>query len=298
MNPLKTEHSEPPIPKVSRGRIERLEHYPFAYVSARHIDVWLPEGYPSHGDYAVLYMNDGQMLFDPAITWNKQSWGVADIVDTLSSKGKIRQCIVVGIHSNTGRHSDYFPKKPFDNLPVAYREFLLNQAKRDDETPLFMTDIQSDNYLKFMVKELKPLIDSRYATLSNPANTFIAGSSMGALISIYAICEYPEVFGGAACLSTHWTGLFSAQNNPIPGVFMDYLRRHLPDPNSHRIYFDYGTETLDALYEPYQLQVDQIMLSKGYTLSNWQTQKFVGENHSEEAWRKRLHIPITFLLHS
>lgn len=95
------------------------------YISPRHIDVWLPEGYASNGEYAVLYMNDGQMLFDGATTWNKQSWGVAEIVDELSSTNKIRACIVVGIWNSGGsRHSDYFPKKPFDNLPVEYREFL------------------------------------------------------------------------------------------------------------------------------------------------------------------------------
>jgi enterochelin esterase-like enzyme len=286
------------IPKVTQGRIERLENFKSAFVSPRHIDVWLPEGYPSHGEYAVLYMNDGQMLFDDAITWNKQSWGVAEIVGELSSTGKIRDCIVVGIWNSSGsRHSDYFPKKPFDNLPSAYREYLM-QAKREDGIPLFAIDIRSDDYLKFITEELKPYIDRRYATLPNLESTFIAGSSMGGLISIYAVCEYPEVFGGAACLSTHWIGIFTDENNPIPDVLIEYLRQNLPGPVGHRIYFDHGTETLDVFYEPYQLRVDQIMMSKGYSSANWQTRKFVGEEHSEEAWRKRLHIPITFLLHS
>jgi hypothetical protein len=79
-------------------------------------------------------------------------------------------------------------------------------------------------------------------------------------------------------------------------VLIEYLRQKLPNPTDHRIYFDHGTETLDALYEPYQLRVDQIMIDKGYSSANWQTRKFVGEEHSEKAWRKRLHIPIKFLL--
>jgi predicted alpha/beta superfamily hydrolase len=285
-----------PLPIVSTGRIERLENIRSDYVSSRHIDVWLPEGYPSRGKYAVLYMNDGQMLFDSATTWNGQSWGVAETVGELSSTGKIRNCIVVAIWNSGGnRHSDYFPQKPFEHLPAAYRESL-KEAKREDGTTLFPIAIRSDDYLKFITKELKPFIDCRYATLPDLASTFIAGSSMGGMISIYAVCEYPEIFCGAACMSTHWLGIFTEKNNPIPDAFFSYLYQSLPSPKDHRFYFDYGTETLDAFYAPYQLKVDQIMISKGYTSKNWQTRKFIGEEHSENAWRKRLHIPITFLL--
>ncbi len=66
--------------------------------------------------------------------------------------------------------------------------------------------------------------------------------------------------------------------------------------NFIRFSYGYGTETLDAMYEPFQLQVDSIMILKGYDGSNWKTMKFPGENHSEDAWKKRLCIPITFLM--
>ena len=287
------------VPIVLRGSIERHANFRSSYVSRRHVDVWLPDNYRPDGEYAVLYMNDGQMLFDAAITWNKQAWGVAEVVGELISAGKIKDCIVVGIwNTSNSRHSDYFPKKPFENLSDVYREYLLKQAKREDGTRFFVTDIKSDNYLKFITEELKPFIDQTYPTLSDSGNTFIAGSSMGGLISIYAVCEYPEVFGGAACLSTHWVGISTDENNPIPDAFIEYLHQNLPDPATHRLYFDYGTETLDALYEPYQLRVDQIMINKGYNPANWQTRKFEGAEHSEEAWRKRFHIPVVFLLRS
>lgn len=107
---------------------------------------------------------------------------------------------------------------------------------------------------------------------------------------------YPEVFSGAACLSTHWVGTFDTLNNPIPEAFAAYMYQNLPSPNNHKIYFDFGTETLDSFYEPFQTLIDSVMLSKGYSEQNWTTQKFVGEDHSERAWNKRLHIPITFLL--
>ena len=65
-----------PMPQVSAGRIERHENFPSRFVDARHVDVWLPEGYGPEGRYSVIYMHDGQMLFDAAITWNKQEWKV------------------------------------------------------------------------------------------------------------------------------------------------------------------------------------------------------------------------------
>jgi enterochelin esterase-like enzyme len=119
---------------------------------------------------------------------------------------------------------------------------------------------------------------------------------MGGLISLYAICEYPEVFGAAACISTHWPGIFAVENNPIPDAFYTYMRKKLPNPKTNRIYFDYGDQTLDALYPPLQKMADTVMTEKGFTVANWSTQFFPGKNHSEAAWSERLHIPMAFLL--
>ena len=147
-----------------------------------------------------------------------------------------------------------------------------------------------------MVKELKPYIDSHYAVSTKTEDTFIAGSSMGGLISMYALCEYPNVFGGAACLSTHWPGIFSMEGNPIPDAFLAYMNKHLPKANTHKLYFDYGDQTLDALYLPLQQKVDSLMLAKGYNDSHWLTKFYPGDDHSEKSWNKRLHIPLEFLL--
>ncbi len=75
------------------------------------------------------------------------------------------------------------------------------------------------------------------------------------------------------------------------------MERNLPEPATHKIYFDYGTQTLDSLYEPYQLIADSIMKKRGYSQNeNWLTRKFEGAKHDENAWRNRLHIPLQFLL--
>jgi predicted alpha/beta superfamily hydrolase len=170
------------------------------------------------------------------------------------------------------------------------------EAGQNNQPLFFSEGVKSDGYLKFIVHELKPFIDKTYSTMTGRENTFTSGSSMGGLISLYAICEYPDVFGGAACLSTHWIGTSYERNNPIPSLFMVYLENNLPDPAVHKLYFDYGTETLDSLYEPYQLQADSIIVSRGYNVSNFLSLKFNGKDHSEISWAERLHIPLVFLL--
>lgn len=281
---------------LTSGSLYRIENFASQHLPARNVDIWLPDGYSEKEQYAVLYMHDGQMLFDASTTWNGQEWGADEALGKLMKEGKIRKTILVSTWNTEDRHAEYFPQKPFESLPAAFQDSLINLGRRSGSTPLFSKKVLSDSYLKFLVTELKPYIDRHYATLPDRANTFIAGSSMGGLISWYALCEYPEVFGGAACLSTHWPGSFAAEGNPIPAAFANYLSQNLPTPGNHKIYFDYGTETLDAMYEPLQLQVDEVMKQKGYDADSWTTLRFQGEEHSENSWKKRLHIPLEFLL--
>lgn len=281
---------------VSSGKIDHIKKFKSAYVDARNVDIWLPNGYSKEKKYAVLYMHDGQMLFDATTTWNKQEWGVDETAALLMIKRKTIDFIVVGISNiSEKRHADYFPQKPFDDLSIKDKTFVNNTLQESARTKAIFQPV-SDNYLKFIVDELKPYIDKNYATAKGPEYTFIMGSSMGGLISMYAICEYPTVFGGAACMSTHWPGIFLVENNPIPDAFLTYLRKNLPDPKTHKIYFDFGTATLDALYLPLQKKVDEVMVEKGYTFTNWETLKFDGADHSEKAWKERLSTPLLFLL--
>ncbi|MEM9836184.1 MAG: alpha/beta hydrolase-fold protein [Bacteroidota bacterium] len=282
--------------KLDNGALERYENFNSALIPARNVDVWLPDNYSDEQSYAVLYMHDGQMLFDSTTTWNKQEWGADEVLSELMAQNKIKPTILVGIWNTEFRHSEYFPQKPFSSLPTAYQDSLIERGRRSAEQALFKKEVCSDDYLEFITTELKPFIDERYPTLPDKANTVIAGSSMGGLISMYALCEYPDVFGGAGCLSTHWIGIFDTLNNPIPAAFASYMDEQLPSPSEHKMYFDYGTETLDTYYEPYQMAIDSILVAHGFGATNWITQKFPGADHSERAWRSRLHLPLTFLL--
>lgn len=284
------------LPKVVSGKIERISNFKSQYVTPRNIDIWLPEGYSKSKKYSVLYMHDGQMLFDPEMTWNKQAWDVDNTVANLLKKNIIKNVIVVGIWNDEKlRHTDYFPQKPFENLTEAQKDTVQSQIKKAGRSDADFYPA-SDNYLRFIVDELKPYIDKKYSVYKNKEHTFIAGSSMGGLISLYAICEYPDVFGGAACLSTHWPGTFTLENNPIPDALLNYLKNNIPDPKNHKIYFDVGDQTLDALYPPLQKKIDQAVINAGFSAKNFKSLYFPGEDHSEKAWSKRLSQPITFLL--
>ncbi|WP_298486090.1 alpha/beta hydrolase-fold protein [uncultured Maribacter sp.] len=278
---------------LSNGNLYRLDNFPSNYVKSRPVDVWLPEDYSKNNKYAVLYMHDGQMLFDSTTTWNKQEWKVDEWSSKLMKERKTKNFIVVAIHNIAEkRWYDLFPQKAIKNLKEDEKITMLHAGYDDFKEE----ELNGDNYLKFIVNELKPLIDSNYSVYTGKENTYIAGSSMGGLMSMYAICEYPDIFSRAACLSTHWVGAAPIENNPIPNAIFQYLDAHLPKANNHYIYFDYGDQSLDKHYPQYAPRVDQILKSKGYNATNSRNLMFKGKNHSENAWNQRLDIPLTFLL--
>jgi predicted alpha/beta superfamily hydrolase len=277
------------------GSIKRIDNFPTKFISPRTVDVWLPSTYSKEKKYSVLYMHDGQMLFDASSTWNKQEWKVDEVASQLMQENKVNDFIVVAIWNIPNlRHMDLYPKKPYQLLSNETQEKIQVEVKKT-QFPFDDKKINSDNYLKFIVKEVKPFIDANYSVFTDANHTAIMGSSMGGLISMYAICEYPEIFGKAACLSTHWVGFRDFENNPIPESFFAYMMKNLPNAATHKIYFDYGTETLDASYLKYEYRVDEVVQSKGFDQKNYKNLKFEGENHSEASWQKRIDIPFLFL---
>ena len=315
---------QPPNAAPSQGRVERLNYFPSAFVTARNVDVWLPSDYNPEKKYGVIYMHDGQNLFDGNSTWNHQEWGIDESVaaynSSISSTKKNQtdssnsdlspktEYIVVGIwNDGVNRHSNYFPQKVYESLTDKEKAAIM-EAKRQNQSDVFHNPINSDDYLKFIVYELRPFINKTYNnTYKDPSHTVIGGSSMGGLISMYAICEYPGVFGTAACFSTHWPGIFEMKNNPIPDAMVRYFKKNLPDPHSHKILFTHGTEGLDALYAPTQKRIDKIMTKSGYRSyikneplffgSNWKTQVDQGLGHEESTWQKQFRENIEFLLY-
>jgi predicted alpha/beta superfamily hydrolase len=278
---------------LASGKLIRIDSFPSKNITPRAVDVWLPGNYSEEKKYAVLYMHDGQNLFDSTKTWNKQEWKIDEAATDLMEQDITRDFIVVGIHNIPDiRWQDLFPEKAMDFMDKDSKEEVYRKAKESN----FLIDFKGDAYLKFMVTELKPYIDATYAVYTNKANTFVAGSSMGGLMSMYAISEYPTVFEGAACLSTHWVGAMAEQNNPFPSAIFKYVESNIPDAKTHRIYFDYGDKTLDRYYPQYASFVDDLYTKRGYSANNFRNLFFPDADHSEKSWQKRIYTPLTFLL--
>jgi pimeloyl-ACP methyl ester carboxylesterase len=241
-------------------------------------------------------MHDGQNLFDTATGFGGMEWNVDETLDRLIRRGEVRPTIVVGVWNTPKRLRDYVPSKAFQHLPPAYL---------DRVRALYGGDPLSDGYLRFIVKELKPRIEREFRVKAGRADTAIMGSSMGGLISLYAVNEYPQLFGGAGMVSTHWPLMVPAEGQTlsdedfqaVSSAFQRYLTSALPPPTTHKLYFDHGSETLDRHYARYQRRIDTIVARRGYRRGvNWISRNFPGHKHNEISWASRLDIPLRFLL--
>jgi predicted alpha/beta superfamily hydrolase len=275
--------------KVGAPNIHRMEDFPSSHVDARNIDVWVPADYHSSDNrYRVIYAHDGQNLFNPSFVWNNTDWGIDEVLQGMIDEGSADDTIVVGIWNTPKRRLEYLPQEAWDVAPDHMKVYVENQ---EGGVP------QSREYLRFIVEELKPYIDRNYRTETGRDDTFLLGSSMGGLISMYGVMSYPEVFGAAACVSTHWPLHDGPNDINVTEVFIAQLKDAMPAPGNNRFYFDFGSEELDGQYEPQQQLIDRMMTELGYTNGkDWVTRKFEGAGHSESFWRERVSIPLNFLL--
>ena len=275
------------VPQVSTGRLEFYPEFQSKHITPRNVTVWLPEGYQVGEPCDVLYMHDGQMLFDATTTWNHQEWQVDEVMGRLIAEGKVRRCIVVGVDNTRNRLNDYFPSRCYEKVPEGEREGVDVRQYKGDE------------YLRFLVEEVKPFIDNRYKPLTTREHTFVMGSSMGGLISLYALCNYPEVFGGAACMSTHLSMNFfdpKFKSELWAEGLRDYVKEHLPSANSALLYMDGGTVELDDTYRPYQNKLNAVISGLGWDSAHFVYYLFEGHKHMETYWAERLDQPFVFLL--
>lgn len=293
----------PALQQATSGSINRHYVYSPQMGDTITVDVWLPEGFDdaTGNRYPVIYMHDGQNLFDATTSWNCQSWEMDSITNHMAMSGEIIAPVIVGIHSvNQTRLGDLMPENALD--------FLTDQPDSTLSAFISATPLRGNAYAAFIVETLKPMMDSIYPLSANRDSTFLMGSSMGGLMSIYAMSEYPEVFGGAACLSTHWVGTLDG-NPAFPTAMYRYLAEKLPRDGQHRLYLDHGTLTIDSLYGPWEERIISLADSLGYkTTSAAQQASYPeymptletyideGAGHEERYWAKRVSRPLRFLL--
>lgn len=223
--------------------------------------IWLPPSYDSQSKkkYPVIYMHDGQNVFDPKTSGFGNEWSVDEVMTRLIKKNKVKEAIVVASSSsNTNRNGEY------------------------------TYDRQGHLYASFLINNLKKYIDQNYRTLKDRKNTFLMGSSMGALISFTTLWKHSDVFGGAASLSLppfahgdrvfHW---LKNQNTPL---------------NKVKLYIDHGTYGQDKNYLEHVLRFINVIGKKGFPKENLEYFQAPYANHTELDWARRVERPLLYLL--
>lgn len=285
-----------PLPALAQadGRLVEWPSVTSVHVQPRNITIWLPPGYDSnHRRYPVIYMHDGQNIFVPGQAFGGEEWGVDEALSRMIADRRTRGAIVVGIWNTNLRGREYLPTKVMALIPADQRALV--EATHGGPS-------LADGYLRFIVSELKPRIDAEFRTRPGRDTTSIMGSSMGGLISLYAMGEYPDVFGRAAAVSIHWPlgdpreGQ-GADPAAVAAAFAAWLQNSRLRPGGHRLYMDQGTINLDSYYRAYGGPMERLMQANGWRVGRqFQSRVFDGADHNEASWRARVEIPLSFLL--
>ncbi|MFZ1313672.1 MAG: alpha/beta hydrolase-fold protein [Chitinophagaceae bacterium] len=224
---------------------------------SRKIWVYLPAGYStSKKKYPVLYMHDGQNVFDNATSYAGE-WGVDEFLDSV----KLKESIVVAIDNGLNKRMNEY--NPYDSERFGKGE--------------------GGFYVDFLVKTLKPYIEKKYRTKKCRKSRFIAGSSMGGLISLYAVLKYPRVFGGA--------GIFSPAFWVAPKIYDDIQSKGRKV--NGKLYFYAGKQEGETMV-PYMLKAFEALTS--VSRSKISTVIRDEGKHNEATWRKEFPLFYEWLL--
>ncbi len=275
------------LPAAAQDMGRRIEYTEVraAGLQVQRLTIWLPPGYDAaERRYPVLYMHDGHNLFDLANSNFHKIWAADKAMLAVMAKG-VEPRIIVGIWApGNDRFRQYLPRPVYDAAPPALR------AKMDAMTG---GPVISDAYLAWLADTLKPWVDRSFRTRPGREDTAIAGSSMGGLMSCYAIAARPDVYGQAACISSHWPAVgpetVKGFDPDTLDVWLGFLDHSLGAPNGRRIWMDHGTATLDVFYAPYQIPIDARFEKLGWQRgADFESRVYPGAEHEENAWAARL----------
>lgn len=241
------------VVKHITGKVEYYPKFKAKNLLPRDVIVWLPPDYNSLTEkrYPVLYMQDGQNIFDPSTSSFGSDWQIDETADSLTRYGAIKEIVIVGIYNTARRSEEYV------NSDSGYA------------------------YMNFMINELKPFIDSTYKILADRENTAVGGSSLGGLISFMLAWLHPDVFSKAACLSP----AFKIDNIDFVTEVNEY---HGPKKDV-MFYIDNGGVDLEKRLQPGVDEMISALELQGYKLGK-DIYYFRDENavHNEKAWSTRV----------
>jgi predicted alpha/beta superfamily hydrolase len=252
---------------VSSGQLRKHEQFRSRFLrNQRDLIVYVPPGYDEqpHRRFPVLYLHDGQNLFDRATAFGGQDWNVHGAADYLIQGGAIEPLIIVGIY-NTGKSRIY------------------------EYTPTKVPKLgggRADRYAKFLMQEVMPFVQQQYRALPEPSQTGIGGSSLGGLVSLYIGLKHPQVFGKIAALSPSvWWN---------QRVILRLAAAANPQPRP-RIWLDIGTREGPKIVPDVE-QFRDLLLKKGWREDqDLHYERVEGAEHNEAAWSQRVGPFLQFL---
>jgi predicted alpha/beta superfamily hydrolase len=267
----KTKHAAAPALPVAAGNLWLHELESRIFGNRRLLRVWLPPDYDGWGAtrYPVLYLNDGQNLFDPATAFAGVHWQVGETAAWLIAEQKIPPLIIVGIDNTKSRAREYIPYKSKDPRVL---------------------NAKGKCYPDFLRREVMPLIEERYSVLKGPENTGLGGSSLGGLITLYTQLAMPGVFGKLLIESP---SLFVSD-----GRILEDCRRSRLWPA--RTYLGMGTREVgvaekDAKIVASVRELETILRDAGLDEEQLRVRIDDGATHSESAWAARFPEALEFL---
>lgn len=234
------------------GNVHKHTEFVFNTLKPRDIIVWLPPAYDTDSAkrYPVLYMQDGQNLFNPATSFTGIDWQIDEAADSLLQSKQIEPLIVVGINNTDDRMKEYVPST------------------------------LSEDYMKLVVSVIKPFIDKHYRTLADKENTRVGGSSAGGTISFMLAWKYDTIFVGALCLSPAFL------IDSIDCISM--VKNYSGKSKSLHFYFDNGGQGIDSLLQPGLDEMINALTAKGYREgTDFFTEIDRLADHTEKAWAHR-----------
>ena len=266
---------------MSEAQVLSFGHHRTLELDARTVEVWAPDDDVSTAR-PLLLAHDGQNVFLPGRSFGGVAWDLADALASLRDDVTLPYVIAPWNREDFGRASDYAPQSVIERSPTVQRGlrdyFSWTTALAGGAMPKW----QGDEYVRWCADRLIPWVVAELGWNVDAARVAVMGSSMGGLASAYALARRPDVYSTALCLSTHWT--------PGGHEGTRLLVEMLPTASAGaRVWFDHGTENLDATYGQFQVTADEVMRELGYAPGRqWQTRVYHGADHNEASWAQRL----------